>query len=246
MIKYFIYTCSFIFFSLHLPPHTSRTGHTTKGLVGHFTFEKGAQDALGNFGATELHGVTIDNGCLQLERATWAQAPYHGPACKDMSFISFVRLKDLDLKGGSVATFMRSDGEYFNGLALGEIPWKFNAHNTYWVAVSEFKNRTKNLRPGYREESTHQLLKMAITFKNINGQCQTTIYRNGEQIGQYIQGNWRHYCPIIPRYYLACVSFMIKKEYIHRVLMYGYRQILKKCRSMTGHCRRQRFRRWIL
>ncbi len=177
-------------------PQATKEGHTVAGLVGHFTFEKGAQDLLGNFGPTELNGVKVNKGALQVDRATWAQAPYiAGPVLYEKTFVSFVRLKGLDPMGGSLINFMRNDASYYNGLALGETPWKFSAINTYWNAVSESKNRTKNLRPGFKEENTHELLKMTIVYKNIGGKCQTTIYRNDQQIAQYLQGKLETLAP---------------------------------------------------
>ena len=168
-------------------PH-SNTGHTVEGLVARFTFETGSHDELRNFAPTKLHGVTIDNGALQVDRGTWAQAPYIGPPLQEQTLVSFIRLKDLGIKGGSPVTFTTNNSSYFNGLALGEIPIKFRATNINWVAISEFKDRSKDLRPPFKETYTHQLLKMAISYKKVNGQCQVSIYRNGEQIAQYTKG----------------------------------------------------------
>ena len=205
IFRYGIYAILFLFSSNRgqaqapnvATPTKNNKGYTVEGLVGRFTFEKSAQDEVGNFGKTELKGVTIDNGALQVDRGTWAYATYHGSPLLEKTLVSFIHLKSLELNGGSPVTFTTNDASYFNGLVLGEVNGaiSLSALNIYWSITSEELKRTKFIRPAYKEVSTHHLLKMAVTFKNVNGQAQISIYRNGEQIAQYTQGQLEKLAP---------------------------------------------------
>ncbi len=96
-----------------------------------------------------------------------------------------------------MVTFTTNNSDYLNGLVLGEVNgiYSLSAVNTYWSVVSEENVRLEYLRPGYKEEHTHTLLKMATTFKNVNGKCQISIYRNGDQIGQFTKGQLKTLAP---------------------------------------------------
>jgi hypothetical protein len=156
---------------------------TMPNLIGHWTFEYGKElkDLTGNFDDLELKGAKVSNGALDVGKDAWARAlNYRGDDFTEKTLMAWVKLDDLNMGGGS-ALSVDSDAS-FDGIVYAERQAK------RWMSGSDFFKRSDNPNPGFEEKETGKLVKMAITYKLERDQCQVTIYRNNEMIGQYTKG----------------------------------------------------------
>ena len=91
----------------------------------------------------------------------------------DKTLVSWVILKDKNVKAGSVLTV--ESGRKFDGIVFAELA------QAKWMAGSEMWNRTNKDQKDYLKEEAdaNTLVQMAIVYKD----DQVTIYRNGEVYG---------------------------------------------------------------
>lgn len=161
-------------------------------LVGHWTFESGCEliDLTGNFNDLVLHGATVNNGSLDVDFDMWATSiGYSGPAILDKTLVSWVRLDALTIpgsepfSGGSILTIDKTDLDEFDAIVFGE------RQPARWMAGSAFYFRTEDPVPGYEENSTGELIQMAICYKALaDNKAQIKIFHNGDLIGSYEYG----------------------------------------------------------
>ncbi len=156
-------------------------------LVGYWTFEPGAElvDQTGNFNNLVLQGdATVSAGALDVGPSGWAQAiGYNGPTIFEKTLVSWLRLDDLTTTAGSVLTIDKTDVDEFDGIVFSE------QETDRWEAGSSGFARTQNPVPGFAETTTGILIKMAITYQNVNGTARIKIYHDGDLIGNYDKGS---------------------------------------------------------
>ena len=155
-------------------------------LVGHWTFEKGRTltDLTGNFGQIELKGARVKDGQLHISEGKWALTTgYAGPTIgPNKTLVAWVYLDNLDsVAGAPLSVSMSSDAMYDAIVYAQREPGRWMAGSTYGI-------RTMNAVPGFEEKETSKLIQLAISYKNVNGDAQIVIYRNGERIGAYTFG----------------------------------------------------------
>ncbi len=154
-------------------------------LIGHWTFEPGAElvDLTGNFSDLVLNGAVIADGALDVGPNAWANTiNYSGPIIEDKTLVSWVRMDDLNVRGGSVLTVDRTDIDIFDAIVYAEV------ETNRWMAGSNSLSRYQALVPGYAESTTGELVQMAICYRNNNGIASIEVYRNGILIGNYDRG----------------------------------------------------------
>ena len=98
----------------------------------------------------------------------------------DKTLVSWVKLTDLRIEGGSILTIQA--GEKFDGIVLGE------TESGKWIAGSEDKKRSNSDLGNVKaetEESIGKLIQMAIVYEG----SEIKIYRNGELYSAYKSEN---------------------------------------------------------
>ena len=105
-------------------------------------------------------------------------ASAHG-ANTDKTLVSWVMLKDKNVRAGSVLTVQA--GDQFDGIVFAELA------EAKWMAGSNYFKRTNKEQEDYpREEAeANTLVQMAIVYKD----DQITVYRNGEEYASHKAGN---------------------------------------------------------
>lgn len=93
------------------------------------------------------------------------------------TLVAWVRLADLDHRGGSVLTVEHPDGSRFDGIVFGE-----NAARR-WMPGSDSHSRTPGPQTGWAEETAppDAVVQMALVFDGQRG----TLYRNGSEYASY-------------------------------------------------------------
>ena len=155
-------------------------------LVGHWTFEKGAEleDLTGHFSEIDLLGAEVKDGKLHIGNNKWAMTTgYKGPDIgPDKTLVTWLYLDDLNVTKGATLAVNKSSGDTFDAIVYAERQPK------RWMAGSSFFMRTQDPLPGFEEKETGKLIQLAISYEDEGGNAQITIYRNGDRIGGYTMG----------------------------------------------------------
>ncbi len=160
-------------------------GAHAQNLVGHWTFDEGAElaDLTGNWGDITLNGATITDGQLDVGPGEWAFATeYSGPNITEKTMVSWLSMDDLSVLAGSAMTLDKISEDEFDAMVFGErIPQN-------WMNGSSFFRRTTDPDPGFEETETGVPIQLAISYEDDGGDSHMRLYRNGEQFGDYTQG----------------------------------------------------------
>ncbi|WP_198661663.1 thrombospondin type 3 repeat-containing protein [Lewinella sp. IMCC34183] len=152
-------------------------------LLGQWTFEPGVEtkDLKGNFPDLQLKGATIVDGFLSVGENKYAHSTgYSGPSMHEKTLVAWVKLDDLNVRGGSVLTIDKLHSDVFDGIVYGE-------KNLYeWMAGSEGFHRyggTSYDEP--REHETGKMVQIAICYQLVLGFPKVEIWRNGDKVDRY-------------------------------------------------------------
>lgn len=175
-----------VLFLLGLSLQALGQAENQKDLIGHWTFEKSAelQDLTGNFGDIDLKGAEVKNGKLHIGNNEWALTTgYKGPDIgPEKTLVAWLYLDSLVTSRGAPLAVNKSSGDTFDAIVYAE------KHLRHWMAGSSFFRRTHNDPHGPAEKETGKLLQLAISYEDDNNNAKIMIYRNGEIIGDYTQG----------------------------------------------------------
>ena len=159
---------------------TVNLGATTgPPLLGHWTFEPGHEkkDLQGNFPDLDLLGATIKDGFLDVGVNAYARVQgYTGPSIVEKTLVAWVKLDDIELRGGSILTIDKLDLDIYDGIVYGE-------HDPYrWMAGSELLTRYFGGYNQPEETKAGKLVQLAISYETILGLKKIKIYRDGELV----------------------------------------------------------------
>ena len=161
-------------------------GEKKEDLIGHWTFEKGAEleDLTGHFSEIDLLGADVKDGKLHIGNGEWAMTTgYKGPDIgPDKTLVTWLYLDDLNVTKGATLAVNKSSGDTFDAIVYAERQPK------RWMAGSSFFRRTQDALPGFEEKETGKLMQLAISYEDEGGTAKITIYRNGDRIGGYTMG----------------------------------------------------------
>lgn len=115
-----------------------------------------------------ISAIVLCSGCLQPNSDKQTYSPVK-------TIVAWVKLNDLQTRGGAVMTI--ESGDQFDGIVL--------TTGGQWIAGSEENNRTKPNGSFDVETDTASLLQLAIVYES----NKTTIYRNGNLYDEYITRN---------------------------------------------------------
>ena len=161
-------------------------GEKKEDLIGHWTFEKGAEleDLTGHFSEIDLLDADVKDGKLHIGNGEWAMTTgYKGPDIgPDKTLVTWLYLDDLNVTKGATLAVNKSSGDTFDAIVYAERQPK------RWMAGSSFFRRTQDALPGFEEKETGKLMQLAISYEDEGGTAKITIYRNGDRIGGYTMG----------------------------------------------------------
>lgn len=117
-----------------------------------------------------------DTGLFHLIKAGPVQRAKTAPL-RDKTLVAWVRLADLDQRGGSVLTVEHTDVQQFDGIIFAE-----NATRR-WMPGSEVHRRTPRGQDAWPEETAtpDEVVQVALVFDGTTG----TLYRNGTVYASY-------------------------------------------------------------
>lgn len=142
-------------------------------------FDDDVKDSRGKLHG-QLHGkAKLENGALVLDgsNAYVSTAPLP-KRIKEKTFEAWVRLADLNQRGGGVMTLQTLDGSLFDALAYGE------REAGHWLAGSNFFQRTKDFQGTAEKDADQQFVHLAIVY---HGDGRIAAYRNGQPYGREYQ-----------------------------------------------------------
>ena len=184
--RYFTFSFSVLFLLGSLVAPALGQGEKKEALIGHWTFEAGAEleDLTGHFGDIDLLGADVKDGKLHIGNNDWAMTTgYKGDDIgPDKTLVTWLYLDDLNVTRGATLAVNKSSGDTFDAIVYAERQPK------RWMAGSSHFRRTQDAIPGFEEKETGKLIQLAISYEDEGGNAKITIYRNGERIGGYTMG----------------------------------------------------------
>ncbi|HWB12868.1 MAG TPA: DUF1549 domain-containing protein [Pirellulales bacterium] len=147
--------------------------------IARWEFDGDAHDDLGALHAQLHGGARIENGGLVLPGgdAFATTAPLDRPLVAK-TLEAWVRLADLDQRGGGVIGIQSPDGAKFDAIVYGE------REDRRWVAGSNFFIRTQDVGGDAETEAATRLVHVAVVYAPDNS---ITIYRDGRPYGRSYQ-----------------------------------------------------------
>ncbi len=142
-------------------------------------FDDDVRDSKGTLHG-QLHGkAKLENGALVLDgnNAFVSTSPLP-QRIKAKTIEAWVRLADLNQRGGGVMTLQTLDGSLFDSLAYGE------REAGHWLAGSNFFQRTKDFQGTAEKEADRQFIHLALVY---HADGRIAAYRNGLPYGREYQ-----------------------------------------------------------
>lgn len=142
-------------------------------------FDDDVKDSKGKLHG-QLHGkAKLENGALVLDGSdSYASTAPLLQRIKAKTFEAWVRLADLNQRGGGVMTLQTLDGSLFDSLAYGE------REAGHWLAGSNFFQRTKDLQGTAEKDADRQFIHLALVY---HADGRIAAYRNGQPYGREYQ-----------------------------------------------------------
>ncbi|MFO0898153.1 MAG: DUF1553 domain-containing protein [Pirellulales bacterium] len=147
--------------------------------IARWDFDHDLQDQIGELHATAQGGASLEKGSLRVDsRAAYAAT---GPLKRDLrakTLAAWVRLDDLNQRGGAAIGVQTPDGRLFDALVFGE------REPGHWMAGSEGFARTQPFGGEPETEAVRRVVHVAIVYGEDGA---ITCYRNGRSYGQPYQ-----------------------------------------------------------
>lgn len=177
------YICAVLLILILSVPAALAQDAQEEHLVGWWLFDTG-KDEIGNWDDITLHGAEFKDGQLIVETTKWAHAlEYTGPEIQEKTLMSWISLDSLDInQNGSAITLDKVTIDQFNGIIYSE-----RLANRWMNGSSHFR-RTQDFPDGVEEKKVGEMVFLAITYEDDDGNYKVTGYRNGESLGSYTQG----------------------------------------------------------
>ncbi|MEE3176101.1 MAG: DUF1553 domain-containing protein [Verrucomicrobiota bacterium] len=144
--------------------------------IARWTFDKDLKDQIGNLHGKSMNGAKINGGALELDgQSGYVMTVPINQDMKAKTLESWVKLNNLDQRGGAAMSVQSNDGRKFDAIVFGE------REPRRWMAGSEGYSRTQSFGEGEENEAKDQFTHIAIVYK-ANGQI--IAYRNGKPYGK--------------------------------------------------------------
>lgn len=136
-----------------------------------------------NWQPTQLVGATFESGGLRVKDGTYAKVTgYTQPQpVTEKTLVAWVKLQNLDVRGGSALTLDSTTVDAFDGLVYAEkVPKQ-------WMAGSTGFSRTGPVDAMFgNETATDQIVQICAIYRKDPQGCKVSLYRNGIMIGQSV------------------------------------------------------------
>ena len=144
--------------------------------IARWTFDKDLKDQIGNIHGKALGGARINDGALELDgKSAYVMT---GPINRNMkakTLQAWVKLNNLDQRGGAVMSMQSNDAKTFDAIVFGEREPK------RWMAGSEGYSRTQSFGGEEENRAKDEFTHVAIVYK---ADGHITAYRNGKPYGK--------------------------------------------------------------
>jgi Protein of unknown function (DUF1553)/Protein of unknown function (DUF1549)/Planctomycete cytochrome C/Concanavalin A-like lectin/glucanases superfamily len=144
--------------------------------VAAWNFDRGLDDAIGPLKLSLQGGATLTPGGLRLDGTSgFAASPPLARKLKAKTIEAWVRLDDLNHRGGGVLSIQSLDGQPFDAIVFGE------QEPSRWMAGSDNFVRTRSVGGEAEPEATRRPVHVAITYAE-DGKIR--LYRDGKPYGK--------------------------------------------------------------
>ncbi|WP_223123518.1 DUF1553 domain-containing protein [Gimesia maris] len=147
--------------------------------VAAWDFRKSTQDLVGGLQGT-LHGSArqTEEGLLLDGNKSYLKAEPLKQALNEKTLEAWVKLTNLDQRGGGVLSVQTVDGNIFDAIVYGE------QQPGHWLAGSDHFHRTKSFQGPQEQEAIEKEVQIAIVY---SAEGKITAYRNGQLYGKSYQ-----------------------------------------------------------
>lgn len=147
--------------------------------VAAWDFQKTTQDLVGGLEGT-LHGSArqTEAGLLLDGNKSYLRTEPLKQALSEKTLEAWVKLTNLDQRGGGVLSVQTVDGNIFDAIVFGE------QQPGYWLAGSDHFNRTKSFQGQQEQEAIEKEVQIAVVY---SAEGKITAYRNGQLYGKTYQ-----------------------------------------------------------
>lgn len=142
--------------------------------IGRWDFTKSLEDQIGNADASLHNGAIRDERGLTVNGSGYALTGPIGVTLRQKTMEVWVRLSNLDQRGGGVMTIQTSDGRVFDAIVFGE------RDPREWLAGSNNFARTEPFGGPKEESADREPVHIVITY---DSQGNIAGYRDGKAYG---------------------------------------------------------------
>ncbi|MAB61032.1 MAG: hypothetical protein CMO46_10930 [Verrucomicrobiales bacterium] len=144
--------------------------------IARWTFDVDLKDQIGNLHGKAMNGAKINDGALELDgKAAYVMTSPIQSDIKAKTLESWVKLNNLNQRGGAAMSLQSNDGKAFDAIVFGE------REPNRWMAGSEGYSRTQSFGGEEENKATDQFIHIAIVYHEdgtIKG------YRDGKPYGK--------------------------------------------------------------
>jgi len=143
--------------------------------LAEWDFTRGLEDLRGKLHGTLMAGARRDAAGLHVDgKQAHVATPPLPVALKERTLEAWVRLDNLQQRGGGVISVQSLDGNTFDALVFGE------QEPGRWLAGSEFFNRTQSFNGSVETEAQRRPIHLALTY---HADGTISAYREGRPYG---------------------------------------------------------------
>ena len=148
--------------------------------IARWDFAVGAEDTRGAADAELRGSAKLESGGLTVRQGGHAVTKPLEVTLRAKTLEAWVRLDNLDQRGGGVLTIQTRDGSKFDSIVFGEQAPR------QWLAGSDFFSRTQTFSGAAETEADRQPVHLAIAY---HADGRVAGYRNGKPYGTAYQSN---------------------------------------------------------
>lgn len=143
--------------------------------IAAWDFSRDLRDTIGSLHGTAVGQAKIKDGALRLDGRSHVTTPPLTVTLREKTLEAWVKLDDLEQRGGGVIGIQSPHGDRFDCLVFGE------REPGRWMAGSDFFRRTQDFQAPVENEATRKFVHVAITY---DAQGTVKAYREGIPYGQ--------------------------------------------------------------
>ena len=143
--------------------------------IAEWRFDQGLLDGVGSLDVTAEGNSSLGNGALQLVGNGFGETPPIRFDLREKTLEAWVRLRDLNQRGGGVIGVESLDGSVFDSIVFGE------REDGRWMAGSNGFSRYQPFAGALEGDAAIAFVQIAITYR---ADGTIAAYRNGQPYGQ--------------------------------------------------------------